>query len=114
MRLEDIESKRANDMWKESDRELTRMIGFESISESIESIVDDTFNLIGDANFDEAENQLQAELGNKIPCIKYPIPCYSILQTRQFLSYPPNYTAVNTKITTLPFLFPSSFLLISH
>ena len=69
MRLEDIESKRANDMWKESDRELTRMIGFESISESIESIVDDTFNLIGDANFDEAENQLQAELGNKIPCL---------------------------------------------
>ena len=67
MRLEDAESKRANDLWKESERELTRMIGFESISESIESIVDDTFNLIGDANFDEAENQLQAELGNHAP-----------------------------------------------
>ena len=53
MRLEDAASKRVNDLWKESERELSRMVGFESVSESIESIVDDTFHLIGHANFDE-------------------------------------------------------------
>ena len=62
MRLADEESRLLRLQQKEMELELKRLEIMEKVDEPIDTIVGETFSLIENANFDEAENQLQAEL----------------------------------------------------
>jgi hypothetical protein len=62
MRLEDLASARERRRLKDLQDELARMLGMEGVEEPIDSIVGEAFSYVDDANFDEAENQLQEEL----------------------------------------------------
>ena len=62
MRIADEESRLLRLRQNEMESELKRLEVMEKVDEPIDTIVGETFSLIENANFDEAENQLQAEL----------------------------------------------------